>query len=75
MGEKRPAERWWRELHAEDRARRRTIAALIVVLAVVGAFFLTPGLAGPGLILAIQIIALGLLVYLAVRLALRKRQP
>lgn len=63
----------WRRLNDDGRLRARALAALTVVLSAAGVFLLAPWLAGLALILAIQLTALGVIVYLAVRLALRHR--
>ena len=74
MAEKETPQNRWRGL---PRRRRSgpwvVVAALVVALAAIGTA-LAPWLLGPGLILTIQLALVALVVYVAVRLALTRRQ-
>jgi hypothetical protein len=63
----------WRRLNDDGRLRTRALAALTVVLSAAGVCLLAPWLAGLLLISVLKLTALGVIVYLAVRLALRHR--
>ena len=76
MDKYEPLRERWRGFYVAGRRRPWTIvAAATVALAAVGVVLLAPWLMGPGLILTIQLAVLAFVVYLAVRLALRHRQP